>query len=171
MTTKTTPAQQHILDLMQKGHVLSSQLETKYRPFDMPSEFGGYLRHPHTDRCSKTVLVSTIKAMLARGLIVESNRYIGSSGTDDGHETETWCIHYKINTEPSETHPHWPAGAKVMRRGGTLDIGTTLDETWQNWNGVGFFNHVRWEGSGYTSTVRADRLKEALNEARKGVQS
>lgn len=97
MTTKPTPAQKSILDLMQKGHVLSSGLETKYRPFDMPPEFGGYLHHPHTDRWSKTILISTIKAMLAKGLIAEDNRYICSFGTEDGHETETWRINYKLN--------------------------------------------------------------------------
>lgn len=96
-STKPTPAQKSILDLMQKGHVLSSELHTKYWPLGMALESGGHLRHPNYDpRWQKTILVSTIKAMLAKGLIAEDSRYICSQGNWGGRETETWRIHYKV---------------------------------------------------------------------------
>lgn len=96
--TKITPAQQAILEKMQKGYVLSSQFEAKYRPFDMPHEFGARIYHPNYDlRYMKSALISTIKAMLNKELIVEDSRYICGSGTDGGHKYETWCIHYKLN--------------------------------------------------------------------------
>lgn len=104
MQNKPSPIQQHILDKMNQGHVLSSQLDTKYRAFDGPAENGGELRHPDYDwRWRKTILISTIKAMLTKGLIVEDSRYICESGTWAGHETEAWCIHYK-RTEGEVPH-------------------------------------------------------------------
>lgn len=96
---KPTPAQQHILNMMQQGYVLSSTLDTKYLPFNMKPEHSGTLRHPSLFdiRRDKTIIISTIKAMLAKGFIAEQSRYICSSGTWGGHETETWCIRYNHN--------------------------------------------------------------------------
>jgi hypothetical protein len=99
ITSKPTFAQQLILNKMSQGHVLSSMLDTKYCPFGMNAENGGNLRNPHVHHTisTKTILISTIKALLAKKLIVEKNRYICSSGTWGNHETETWCINYKLN--------------------------------------------------------------------------
>lgn len=164
---KPTPAQQHIIDRMEQGYVLSSELDTKYRPFDMPPERGGSIHHPdHDTRYTKTILISTIKAMLKKGLIVEDRRYICSQGTWDSHETETWRINYQLSPEKdgSDLCPHWTKDTVVTRKGDPHSIGTTLDDTWLRWDGNGHYNRVRWEGSGYASTVRADRLKPAKTQ-------
>jgi hypothetical protein len=162
-TTKISPAQQSIIDQMEQGHVLYSMLSTKYLPFDMNPEHGGTLRDPnvHHTISTRTILISTIKAMLAKGLIVEENRYICSSGTWDKHETETWCITYQLPPDEviSDAPPHWTRGTVLTRKGNSHSIGVAMDDTWLRWDGNGYYNRVRWEGSGYVSTVRADRLK------------
>lgn len=93
--TKITPAQKHILDQMRRGYVLASSLSTKYIPFNMPAEHGGILLNAATCQM-KPVLLSTIKAMLAKRLIIEEKRF-SSEGFADGQETETWHICYKLN--------------------------------------------------------------------------
>jgi hypothetical protein len=93
---KPTPAQQHILNQMRRGYALISHIDTKYRPFNMPVEHGGYLLN--TASCAmKPVLSSTIKAMLGKNLIAEIKRYVSSEGFCGKHQTETWRIHYKLN--------------------------------------------------------------------------
>lgn len=94
---KITPAQKAILEAMQKGRVLSRTISTKYVPFEGNPEHSGTLYDPHYTRYWKTILVSTIKAMEAKGLIVENNRYVCSTGSWGEHETEEWCIIYKLN--------------------------------------------------------------------------
>lgn len=94
-----TPAQKAILDAMQKGSVLTRTISTKYIGFIANPEHSGTLRNPHVHHiyASRTILVSTIKAMEAKGLIAEAHRYICSQGFDGKHEMETWCINYKLN--------------------------------------------------------------------------
>jgi hypothetical protein len=161
-TSKISPAQQRIIDMMEEGMELSSHLsliagETQHRFADITNPDGRYT-------ACKNVHIATIDAMLEKSLIVERKRWISSTGEWYGKPHESWRIVYQLppDKEPSEECHHWPAGAKVVRKGSKdQDTGVTLDETWQNWNGKGHFNRVRWQGSGYTSTVRADRLKRA----------
>jgi hypothetical protein len=102
--SKPTPAQQQIIDQMQNGYVLSSTLSTKYVPFNMNPEHGGTLRHRDyfDTRRDKNILQSTIKVMLTKSFIAEESRYVCSSGTWEGHETETWNINYKLISSPQE---------------------------------------------------------------------
>lgn len=94
MGVKITPAQQHILNQMRRGYILSSSLDTKYRFLNMPAEHGGRLLNPV--QCTmKPVLLSTIKAMLNKGMIIEEKRF-STEGFCDGQETETWHITYKL---------------------------------------------------------------------------
>lgn len=99
MVMKITTAQQQIIDAMQKGSVLSRTVSTKYVPFNMNPEHSGRLRNPrvHHVFSDKNILVSTIKAMETKGLIAEESRYVCSSGYIGEHETEMWCINYKLN--------------------------------------------------------------------------
>lgn len=160
MQNKPTPAQKGILDAMQNGCVLTRTISTKYVPFNMNPEHSGTLRNPHVYHTviTKNILLSTIKAMEAKGLIAEERRYMSGSGTWGEHETETWCIIYKtIEQKP----PYFAKGTMVTRKGEIYDVGMTLDDTWQRYDGNGYYNKVRWQGSEYTSTVRADRLRLA----------
>jgi hypothetical protein len=167
MVGKPTPAQQAILDGMKQGHVLSRTIDTKYVPFNMNLEHSGDLRSPHVHHVfsTRTIRLSTIKSMEAKGLIAEESRYMSSSGTWGEHETETWCIHYKV---VEQKPPFFAKGAQVVRLGESYDIGVTLDDTWVRHDGNGYYNRVRWSGSSYVSTVRADRLKQTESEARNG---
>lgn len=159
--TKISSAQQRIIDAMEEGMILSST--ESFVDEALEYRFADICK-PNSVTYCKNVHIATIDAMLKKSLIVEKDRWISSIGEAQGKPAKSWHIVYQLpplNTEQPETCPHWPAGAKVMRKSGKLDIGVTLDETWQNWDGNGYFNKVRWEGSRVTTTIRADRLKPA----------
>lgn len=167
MTTKPTTAQKAILEAMQNGCVLTRTISTKYVPFNGNPEHSGTLRNPHVYHAviTKNILLSTIKAMEAKGLIAEERRYMSGSGTWEEHETETWCIIYKLaDADKKPDHPHWTKGTLVTRIDKPHSVGRCLDDTYQSYDGNSWYNHVLWLDSIYTSIIRADRLKQAAQE-------